>query len=1767
MTEEFLENKTSKVYSQNSDTEPVKSCPEAISDNYINIDNRERSIVRANYGRGNGESRCGGCAFFDISNRMKKCMDTDTNNTGYCWSQEFVCSKDNVCDMYEKGGPITSNEESYEQDGSYSEFEENKQAVEQIQTQKQLPTLEESQQVPQQAMPPSQPTAPEQQVMSEQAMIPEQQMQPSYKYGGSLRKFQDGKTDIDLKREELYEQGFTPEDVDKMLNSGASTGEPIDIYDDKLDDNTDIFDAEQEAGSTLLKNQRKTQRKLLKEYNKSTVKDENFAMYNADPSSGIIGKIGNWFKSVNKDFTDEWDNDNQKANYQQHKITNPHDDTRFFDPNNPDVLKSYETVNMEAYNNFANNRASLYPNLYSPSQMDINGKITYGDTGKLLGDMVETEYMPNAVSIVHSEDNLNITGAYIFDGIDDNKEKKYKFVPFNKENPTEITNGPNSQEVLNANYEITEAKAKCENSGGEWIDGACVTETNSQKDLNKEEINTSLDDVNFKQTGGSLPSFQNQGQLPKAQWYNPKNSYATIKGIGTYLNDTFAKFSNKFNGTRMGVNGPEIYNGYAWQPTYTSLTSRQINNFKKSSNTEANKALQLITNANIKKQTVQNNIFSNNLNFQNLNDGKINFDEKKLRTDFLIKNFDKSIINRNQLRKIDEILKRNTAHYNNQIDLIHNNTAATDEVYNTLIDQYNYGKNIDQIFLDNHKAKSFFDKMKYSNYDLTKKDLYFNDNPINLKDFSFQGTDLSKHPLLRDWNLNAEESLMLIQNPWLKNKNWWDPNVKFKTGGDLPKAQSSFEGENYSNYLNNYYNLSGENGYPFGTPLSLSTPTVPDEPPTTYGEHEWTDKQLQQWLEWQNHIVATGTSKYDPYQLDLTNKNTWPSIVQTAADGQSAFGAHNIGGEDWKWLKDDTDENRSKMYNLHRTAVNQYPEYAAMPNSYFWRDKDNNAYPYLNESGSEKNKRVPTQKLQDFESDIFDHINRILSNPGKQNSDYTWNDEKNEYVQDPDYIKNIVAGDMAREANWKINSSDFLNNGDLENYINNTFPEGSAEREYLDANPNTFSGIIDHWNTYRVHHNMANQSPHIQKNSLYKREFQGPGSYITKDIINPANNEAYNELALTTEGTPEYEEKQRKLAVESNKKWWRKQHKESNPNATEEEIETAYKKFANSQNDASVGTITQTKEYNIPPNMEFLYNSAPGLVGNPNAKMAIHNNTHGFGTKEGVDLGNPYLNMIGNVFASPKNTLQAASIPLILKGASSIPLGFGLTSGNLINAGFAGNAVLNTFPNAYKDYQNEDYGSMATNLGFGALELSGVNRMGLNIVPKNYSELRKFNPTFPALNTKGQNAINNNLNVFQANKMFSQIPLTTQVKELNRFVNPNFTNKTLNPNYAPLLVKRTGGSLFKAQMSNGANSVAANYMVNPEQFDYDKNMPKEGAISSYGKVWQGGQWVDATTEDHGFNTPNSEQFGNVDNAFSGEAMDLGFGKFSVNGKPAIEQAANFNANDYNAGKKINKAMIQDAANTYGVDKKNINLDTYNPQMGAVNKQYGDVWKGTSEGFVDNQFTPEYNTQDNFKFKGAGNTLSSGQYRDVVKQNEKQAEAEELGYASYDEMKAAKKQQRKDKRDKWGDTFGQKANNIGNYLLDSDLSQMYQKGSKAVVEGAGIVNDIYDSVNANKEQERLLTTRTADSMYGVTSADALSRGEYDENTGIFQTADKVIARQDGYGQFGTELPRRQYNLMAGLRRPIMKNGGEAKTVTIDLDVYYELLAAGAEIELI
>ena len=75
-----------------------------------------------------------------------------------------------------------------------------------------------------------------------------------------------------------------------------------------------------------------------------------------------------------------------------------------------------------------------------------------------------------------------------------------------------------------------------------------------------------------------------------------------------------------------------------------------------------------------------------------------------------------------------------------------------------------------------------------------------------------------------------------------------------------------------------------------------------------------------------------------------------------------------------------------------------------------------------------------------------------------------------------------------------------------------------------------------------------------------------------------------------------------------------------------------------------------------------------------------------------------------------------------------------------------------------------------------------------------------------------------------------------------------------------------------------------------------------------------------------------------------------------------------------------------------------------------------------------------------------------------KNKRREDKAIEAGFESYEDMQTAKqeekalrKQRRKDRRDRWGDTFGQKMRNRLNYIRDSKLVQGFEKGSKALVE--------------------------------------------------------------------------------------------------------------------
>lgn len=117
------------------------SCPEATKNLELNTRNRNKSIKAdwIQYGPINlsdsdyyirlaehwntsvdvvKKSKCGNCAAFDISPRMKNCMSVgelqDKDGIlGYCWMHKFKCHSARTCYTWAKGGAITTDEVSY----------------------------------------------------------------------------------------------------------------------------------------------------------------------------------------------------------------------------------------------------------------------------------------------------------------------------------------------------------------------------------------------------------------------------------------------------------------------------------------------------------------------------------------------------------------------------------------------------------------------------------------------------------------------------------------------------------------------------------------------------------------------------------------------------------------------------------------------------------------------------------------------------------------------------------------------------------------------------------------------------------------------------------------------------------------------------------------------------------------------------------------------------------------------------------------------------------------------------------------------------------------------------------------------------------------------------------------------------------------------------------------------------------------------------------------------------------------------------------------------------------------------------------------------------------------------------------------------------------------------------------------------------------------------------------------------------------------------
>ena len=93
------------------------TCPLSTKDSDVNSENREHAIQEYSYGAAvkNWEKKkqiCGTCEYYNIRANMLDCIDSgigmdDDVPVGYCEKLDFTCAAENVCNEWEKGGPIT----------------------------------------------------------------------------------------------------------------------------------------------------------------------------------------------------------------------------------------------------------------------------------------------------------------------------------------------------------------------------------------------------------------------------------------------------------------------------------------------------------------------------------------------------------------------------------------------------------------------------------------------------------------------------------------------------------------------------------------------------------------------------------------------------------------------------------------------------------------------------------------------------------------------------------------------------------------------------------------------------------------------------------------------------------------------------------------------------------------------------------------------------------------------------------------------------------------------------------------------------------------------------------------------------------------------------------------------------------------------------------------------------------------------------------------------------------------------------------------------------------------------------------------------------------------------------------------------------------------------------------------------------------------------------------------------------------------------------
>ena len=159
------------------------------------------------------------------------------------------------------------------------------------------------------------------------------------------------------------------------------------------------------------------------------------------------------------------------------------------------------------------------------------------------------------------------------------------------------------------------------------------------------------------------------------------------------------------------------------------------------------------------------------------------------------------------------------------------------------------------------------------------------------------------------------------------------------------------------------------------------------------------------------------------------------------------------------------------------------------------------------------------------------------------------------------------------------------------------------------------------------------------------------------------------------------------------------------------------------------------------------------------------------------------------------------------------------------------------------------------------------------------------------------------------------------------------------------------------------------------------------------------------------------------------------------------------------------------------------------------------------------------------------------------------------------MRALREEQlNKDNKDA-NPSFGDTLWNIKNRAVDSKVGQTYQNIGAGGTRIAKALNPLLRQREESKTlNNQMQNAYLSDNMFASRDADLSgSKGDYDVNSGIFRAEDKITTRQ---GKYGAEISN--YLTFAKNGGSFYNDGGEAE---IDANMYKELIAAGADLEII